>query len=529
MQHETKFFRRAANHGGGLGVELLIVLLLAGLTLAAASGAAIAQQGQRGTATVELSWLPEENLWVADYGLSPPASEIVFEGKAGSLRRSNWSADGEIEVHEERVEAAAPFDRFRLRLRPDDDEYNRVYPAVIPMGRGSLVNTSFLIARDYETTIVAAGPDLRWILPGQDDVESGVLVIDSSAAFEERDGDAFYAYAGDHDTVRPGPFRYVVGDGIPTWLVDAIRAAASSALEEYSAKLGRGLDGTPTLFLSETSGPGIAGSWRGDVSSHFTVSLRFHPGFHEENRDAAIEQVRYFVRHEVFHFWNSGSKINSSDPWLHEGTADYFARLGDPELEPTIRSCWRSSSPYACGHAANLVGDQLLAESGDLSMTDVWRAVLMDAPEYDLEDVFGHAAALGAPGDFREMVLAAAGPGDDETRRALIERLALDPTLAEAVEVARMHGALRHVLESNCLGAVGFWILDDGLRLDAAWCKGGLVDRAHVVAIDDFSLVDSPADVTAAVTRKCGTEGALRFETLDGQSFEVSCGETFTP
>ncbi|MCY3932800.1 MAG: hypothetical protein OXH70_13915 [Acidobacteria bacterium] len=259
------------------------------------------------------------------------------------------------------------------------------------------------------------------------------------------------------------------------------------------------------------------------------MSLRFHPGFYEENRDAAIEQVRYFVRHEVLHSWNSGSKINSSDPWLHEGTADYFASLGDAELEPTIRSCWRSSSPYACGHAANLVGDELLAESGDISMTDVWRAVLMDAPEYDLDDVFGHAAALGAPADFREMVLAAAGPGDDETRRALIERLALDPTLAEAVEVARMHGALRHVLESNCLGAVGFWILDDGLRLDATWCKGGLVDRAHVVAIDDFSLVDSPADVTAAVTRKCGTEGALRFETLDGQSFEVSCGEAFAP
>ncbi len=529
MPHEVTLVRRPVNPGKGSSVELLIVLLLASLTFGAASAAAIAQQGQGRTATVELSWLPEQDVWVADYRLSSPTSEVVFEGNASSLRLSNWSVDGEIEVNEDGLEAANPFDRFRLRLRPDDDEYNRIYPAVIPLGRGSLINTSFLIAHDYDTTIVAASPDLRWILPGHGDVESRSLVIDSSAAFEERDGGAFYAYAGDHATERPGPFRYVVGDGIPTWLVDAIRTAASSALEEYSAKLDRGLDGTPTLFLSETRGPGIAGSWRGDVSSDFTVSLRFHPGFYEENRDAAIEQVRYFVRHEVLHFWNSGSKINSSDPWLHEGTADYFASLGDAELEPTIRSCWRSSSPYACGHAANLVGDELLAESGDISMTDVWRAVLMDAPEYDLDDVFGHAAALGAPADFREMVLAAAGPGDDETRRALIERLALDPTLAEAVEVARMHGALRHVLESNCLGAVGFWILDDGLRLDATWCKGGLVDRAHVVAIDDFSLVDSPADVTAAVTRKCGTEGALRFETLDGQSFEVSCGEAFAP
>ena len=162
-------------------------------------------------------------------------------------------------------------------------------------------------------------------------------------------------------------------------------------------------------------------------------------------------------------------------------------------------------------------------------MTDVWRAVLRDAPEYDLEDVFGHAAALGAPADFGEMVLAAAGPGDDETRRTLIERLTLDPALAEAVDVSRMHGALRHVLESNCLGSVGFWILDDGLRLDASWCKGGLVDRAHVAAIDGFPLVDSPAEVTAAIASKCGTEDALRFETLDGQSFDVACGEAFAP
>ena len=526
---DIPFFRRAANHGKGRSVELLMVLLAAGLTFDAASGAAIAQQGQSRTATVELVWLPEEDLWVAEYRLSSPASEVVFEGNAGSLRRTNWSVGGEIEVHEDRLEAAAPFDRFRLSLRPDDDEHNRIYPAVIPMGRGSLVNTSFLIAHDYDTTVVAASPELQWILPGDDDVENRRLVIDSSAAFEERDGDAFYAYAGDHAMERPGPFRYVVGDGIPAWLIDAIRLEASDALEEYSAKLDRGLEGTPTLFLSESSGPAIAGLWRGDVSSHFTVSLRFHPGFYEENRDSAVEQLRYFVRHEVFHFWNSGSKINSSEPWLHEGTADYFASLGEAELEPTIRRCWRSSSPYACGHAANLVGDRLLAESGDTLMTDVWRAVLRDAPEYDLDDVFGHAAALGAPADFREMVLAASGPGEDETRRALIERLALNPTLAEAVWVARMHGALRHVLESNCLGAVGFWILDDGLRLDATWCQGGLVDRAHVAAIDGFPLVDSPAEVTAAIARKCGTEDALRFETLDGQSFDVTCGEAFTP
>jgi len=523
------FFRPAANHGQGRSVELLMVLLVAGLTFAAASGGAIAQQGQPRTATVELAWLPEEELWVADYRLSSAASEVVFEGNAGPLRRSNWSTDREFEVHEDRLEAAAPFDRFRLRLRPDDDEHNRIYPAVIPMGRGSLVNTSFLIARDYDTTVVAASPELQWILPGDDDVENRRVVIDSSAAFEERDGDAFYAYAGDHAMERLGPFRYVVGDGIPTWLVDVIRVAASDALEEYSSKLDRDLGGTPTLFLSETRGPAVAGSWRGDVSSHFTVSLRFHPDFNEENRDSAVEQLRYFVRHEVFHFWNSGSKINSSEPWLHEGTADYFASLGHGELEPTIRSCWRSSSPYACGHAANLVGDRLLAESGDTSMTDVWRAVLRDAPEYDLDDVFGHAEALGAPADFREMVLAAAGPGEDETRRALIERLALDPTLATAVEVGRMRGALRHVLESNCLGSVGFWILDDGLRLDATWCKGGLVDRAHVVAIDGLPLVDSPAEVTAAIAGKCGTEDALRFETLDGQSFGVTCGEALSP
>ena len=248
---DMPFFRRAANHGNGRSVQLLMVLLMASLTFDAASGAAIAQQGQPRTATVELAWLPEEELWVANYRLSPPVSEVVFEGNAGSLRRTNWSVDGEIEVHEDRLEASAPIDRFRMRLQPDDDEHSRIYPAVIPMGRGSLVNTSFLIPHNYDTTIAAASPDLRWILPGRNEpeLETRGLVIDSSAAFEEREGEAFYVYAGDHAMERPGPFTYVVGDGIPAWLVDEIRVAASGALEEYSAKLDRGLDGTPTLFL----------------------------------------------------------------------------------------------------------------------------------------------------------------------------------------------------------------------------------------------------------------------------------------
>ena len=522
------FCCHTSNHRRGYSFKLLAVWLLSSLTLGADCAATMAQEGQGKTATVELSWLPQEKLWVADYRLSLPTSEFVFEGNAGPLRQSNWSIDGEIEILEDGLEAPVPFDRFRLRLRPDNDEYNRIYPAVISMGRGSLVNTTYLIGSDYDTTIVTGTKDLRWILPGRNEAESGT-VIDSTGALDERSGAAFYAYVGDHAMERPGPFRFVADDDVPPWIIDTVRAAASNALEEYSAKLGRGLDGTPTLFVSETRGAAMAGSWRGDVSSHFTMSLRFHPGFYQENRDSAADRVRYFVRHEVFHYWNSGSKINSTEPWLHEGTANYFSSLGDAELEPTIRTCWQNQSPYACGHAANLVGDRLLAESGDTSMTDVWRAVLRDASEYDLEDVFGHAAELGAPADFREMVFAAARPSADESRHALIERLDLDPTLVDAIAVTRMHGAVRHILHSNCLGAVGFWILEAGLRLDAAWCKGGLVDRADIAAIDGFSLVDSPAEVTTTITKKCGTESTLRFGTLDGQSFEVTCGKPLVP
>ena len=98
---------------------------------------------------------------------SPPAPPIVRpECRAGDhddgvlpvrvdhdqCRAGRRGGSSNLDIRDNHLESDAPFREFTLRLGTDDAEHDRIYPAVIAVGQGSLVNTSYLLGENPTTT-----------------------------------------------------------------------------------------------------------------------------------------------------------------------------------------------------------------------------------------------------------------------------------------------------------------------------------------------------------------------------------------
>ena len=463
---------------------------------------------------VGLTYSPEQRVWTADYRLSEPLRRFRFADRfAGPLRSDNWTAeDGALDIRDNHLESEAPLLEFTLRLATDDAEHDKIYPAVIAVGQGSLVNTSYLLGENPTTIVVKPGKGQFLVVPDRD-----VPVVEGPVTLTEPSAEEYYVYLGPGPIQRQESFRMTVGDEVPDWIGQAVRHDLNDAIDEYALLLGIGQAVKATVYVSHQGEPSRC-SYRGDVSSHGVTSLRFR-GRCWEVWDEKAGTIRDFVRHEAFHYWNRGSKDNASKPWLHEGAAEYFAKFGSVGLDHALYRCWNTGGPDACGHAMHLAGDRLLERSGGGAMREVWKAVLQRRIEYSLDDVLAAARELGAPPDFRDMVLSVIDAPDTATRKFVVDRLGLDHTYFVGLELRR---GLKHVLRANCPGRHGFWELDEGLRLDAPDCGGGLVHKAIVAAIDDIPLADATA-AADAIAEKCGTEEPLEFSGPAGDSFVVRC------
>ena len=497
----------------GLGL-IVAVLFFAGSAATCLAGDAPTLSA----AEVQLSYRANESSWLAEYRLPRPVREFRFANtSAGTVRSDNWLiADADIDVLDDRLEAPTPFRDFAIRLPADAREHNRIYPAVISVGKGSLVNLSYL--KGLAPTAIVISVDDGQVLVTPDDDSS---VDRDSVAVHAPDHEAYYAYVGPGPVKAYDSFRMIAGGNVPRWLELAVREHMAAAIEEYAAFLGSTPEFTPTVYVSYLERLSISG-WRGDTSKGGVMSLRFRERAWQHADREHVETIRKFVRHEVFHYWNHQSKVNSSKPWLHEGAAEYFAEYGTADLDALLQDCWVRGSPYACGHAANLIGDRLLAESGRATMKDAWAAVLRQEREYDVEDLLAAMGDLGAPRDFRDIIVGALDRPDASVRRSIVDRLQLDADGFEQIERrTRLSAGMEHILKSNCPGRHGFWTLENSLRLDASGCGGGLVDGAEVIAVDGASLADAAA--SEAIAAKCGTNEPIEFRGPKGESFDVTC------
>ena len=349
-----------------------------------------------------------------------------------------------------------------------------------------------------------------------------------------------YLYAGDAGGSDREKFKLVIGDNVPSRIVEAIDRAMSEALVEFETLLGVGLDFQPAFFVTFREGDKMG--WRGDVAG-IAASLRFWGNEWKTMNPNDLEaRIRLFVRHETFHYWGSRLfqfKSETSDPWLHEGTADYFANLGKSDITSVVHACWQSRplgrvptsgrSVYDCGHAINLLGDVLLKGTG-LTMVDVWRRIFNDSGDsYDVNDFFNNANQLGMSDDFETLAMVFLRSSEQAELEPIIRRTGITGNYG-VLDESKASFALMHILSSNCTGSHGFWMEKDRLRLDAPNCVGGLEgrDRTEVVSIDGTNLLQDARAVFKAVNVKCGTDQPLRFSTPEGENFLVKCGRSIS-
>ncbi|MFO1251047.1 MAG: hypothetical protein U1E77_07920 [Inhella sp.] len=106
---------------------------------------------------------------------------------------------------------------------------------------------------------------------------------------------------------------------------------------------------------------------------------------------------------------------------------------------------------------------------------------------------------------------------------AQAERLAGSEGLDAADRQARSGSLLAELMRSDCGGAVGFWTLDDGFKLDPALNCARLPREGKVVALQGQALPASPWRRSGRGTCRAGA--ALSVGMQGGNVVELACPE----
>lgn len=451
------------------------------------------------------------------YTLEAPVREVRF-ADTGNVR-TRWSVlEASLRMDGDVIVGSTPFTEFTVRIRPDEEPYDRVYPSLTAVGEG----------------FALFGPALS--LQGQD-VEFSVAPAHGRAVLPAADTFAGYLFVGPADEASTTGEVGVVGSrNVAPAVAAAVVREVDVSLGFYRDMLGTSV-ATPTIIVSDQV-PGLEGaSHHGDVTANDVMFLRFGKQFAES--DDADDAVASFLRHESFHLWNR-SFGPGSPPWLHEGAAEYasilavaHAGISTPErtfsrLDHNLTQCRealgeqpfsqlsnRGSALYECGVAVQWIAD-LEARASDAlpnGFFELWRELVARQP-YDESDFRALTGPLVA--DFLD---APHGrwQGLEERLRPLGVEFSREPSDAQWREAT-----LRHVMSQVCRSA-GWWTEDGYVRLDTGEGCQGLPPQPEVIAMEGKALFGAAESAFSAVARRCKAGAAVRLGTRDGDVVRVPC------
>lgn len=491
------------------------IRLLAAAVIAALCGApAWAQQP---TAAAVAATTPEGVR--VSYRLPAPMRSIRFADSGSN--RETWSiATPGLTLSDGAVTGDQPFRAFQLDIAPDTAERDRVYMGLSRIGGG----------------VVVYGPGLK--LEGHD-LELVLLAADGQTALPAADPEDGYAYLGAVDQVTADARGAVaVGTGTPPELAEPLRQGFFDAMTFYGRGLARELPAPPALLVSVDS-PGPA-QFRGDVTDTGVTSVRFHG----DAWRSSMEQVTTFVWHEAFHLWNGrGARDGETDPWLHEGGADYASLVGavstgalseqqgQVRLARWLNGCRTAlgrrpfdparlrtgAAPYDCGALVQWLVDLELRAAGRGDVMSVWRALLEQSEGYGVD----RFRALLVPDSAAVALFEVPGA---ERWTMIEDRLSrLGVTLENRPgDEDLMAAALFHVAGRNCKGSYGFINNPGELKLDGADC-GVLSGQPIIASVEGSAPQTDGRAMFAAVQARCAAGQPVRYLTVDGRTLEAVC------
>lgn len=498
--------------------------LLIGLVLALAAPVASQAQTTSDTPVQVVAQTDDEGV-VLHYRLPGPVARFEFADH--DIIRDLWTVTTPgLGLADGAVSGSAPFDAFDIRIRPDAAEVDRIYQGLSRIGSGRVLYGPGLKSAAGETVLTFDLAADQIALPAGDPISG-------------------YAYVGPAAQVVVDPRGDVaIGANVDAELAEPLRRTFFASMAFYQQHLDAGLPFRPALLVSVDS-PGPT-TFRGDVTGSGMISLRF-------TGDAwrgAGDQLTTFVWHEAFHLWNGHAVVDrdgDTDPWLHEGGAEYAALLGavstgdlsepegravltrhlnrcreilgDRNLNPaSLRS---GSGPYACGALIQWLADLELRKTGSDGLA-LWKAILAAARS----DPAGYGVTEFRAGLAPDSAVAVLLDGPGPTRwQAIQDRLAgLGVTLMNQPSDKDFQGAaLFHVAKRNCkTGSYGFYDTPGELKLDGADC-GVLSGEPIIDMVEGFDPQTQGRAMFDAVQARCASGQAIRYAARDGRVLEAVC------
>lgn len=519
------------------------------------------------SASVVLAADPVRGVVELAYEFEPAVGEFSFRYEDGRVRAGSWGPlDREFVLENGSVRRTdgEMFERVRIGLKTDADWYDRVFPALRPVGDSGLVfNTDYLTLEDIQLEEIRAHVVPGNVIAYSNFTSTADAVVDSVHSLPV---DRWhYAYFGPEELVHTFTGGVIVSDA-PTSsrVLGLLRAGVEPAVEWLRSflRLER-VDSVHVIAAVDEESKDTR--WRGDVSESGELFLRFFGDGWNAGSEDLDRNVETFLYHELVHaVANRSFDVGDDEPeWLWEGHAEYlslvykglYAATPDPlwfqaEIQRVTSECinnleeeaggishptmLRGSGPYDCGVLVYwlLDGAPYAQGAGD-RLRRVWSSVaerLAAADsEYGVEDLLAAAGVTRAVHARQLVELLIRGPSGSawQDRDRLLSELGVRVTYKydDAWDARARSAIVDHMLDLQCLpGSKGFWSFEDHIRLDTGDRCGPLSGDPRIDRINGLSIFGGIRAVLDDVQAACRDGEFVQFGVFESsESLTVEC------
>ena len=503
------------------------------------------------------------------YEFEPALPEFRFHYQANSVRDGSWDVlDPEFVLENDSVHRVdgGLFEHVRIGVNVDADWFDRVFPALRPVGDASFVfNTNYLMLEGLDLDSIRAE-----VIPGNVIAYSNFVSIADTAddRFQSLPVDSgHYVYFGQEELIQTFAGGVIVSNAASSSrILELLREGVEPAVEWLGSLLRiESVDRVHIIATVDEAGDDTR--LRGDVSASGELFLRFFGrGWNGESGDL-LRNAERSIYHELVHALTFfGFQVDDGEPeWLWEGLAEYLAVAyaglhgitGDEDwFRAQVRqrtsecidsleeegvgishpSMLNGRDPYNCGVLVYWLLDGAPdAQGAGERLRVVWSSVAetftADDAAYGVANLLAAGGATGAIEAQQLLEILIEGPGgsDWQDRDRLLSELGVRVTYEYGdTWGARARAAIvNHILRLRCTpGRIGFWTFEDHIRLDTGDRCGTLSGDPLVDRINGLSIFGGMQAVFDSVEAACRNDEPIQIGIFNSaESLSAECTE----
>ncbi|WOI53907.1 hypothetical protein [Parvularcula sp. LCG005] len=499
-----------------------------------------------------LSPAPEGAALTATYKLEAPVTEFVLGENDGQQRAGAWLPIGDGWIFDGTTitrEDGAGFDEVAFQVSEDIEFHDRKYVVSSIIGEdGWALYLPAFSPSDDEVSVRFEGfpEDTALLLPGNDGDLNAPLMVSED--------DNRSLFIGPSTYVFDDVVQVVAGPELPVGIRDILRDKADQIARTLTMRLGDAPDEKPLILVSYRP-EGARNNWKGGAFDRGTIKVDIRTDLSGQTETQA-DHMASFIAHEMTHLWLNGvwdTTENQSQPWLHEGAAEYISRrlttsgdeftglissnfercasqLGNNALSDT-NIAGQNGTPYDCGFIVQWVAEtaSLKRRKGDI--LDLWKDVVTTAPdgEYDSAHFLRVAEDHGGPafGQFADALIHAGGRLRWVSIGSPLSGLKIEfgPSPAASQEGWRLLAlAIKPMMQHYCNGYFSWSWGDEAITIDADdKCGEALSGKLVLASVNGVRLTSAPFDALSTIKKACTDQSEITFTSMTGEDVAVAC------